>query len=194
MSTRYVIEIAKPGRDGVLLDTTGEPVPAWKAGRFYSVKATMNLDHGGSYVMTANRIYATPLFVPHSTRAISEVQFSVYTGVGGSTARLMYHERGSDGHPADLAIDFGTLATDSAGDKSISGSWTLPRGWGFLTVIPSAAITAGAFNIQYPALLGGIQDGSPHRDNGSMTAPDPFGTTSISYISGQYIRLQVTAA
>lgn len=172
----------------------GEPVPPWKAGRFYSIKSVMNLDHGGACGMIANEIYATPIFVPRTSGPISEVQFTVNTGVGGSTARLMYHECGSDGHPADLAIDFGTLATDSAGDKKISGLWTLPTGWGFLTVIPSAAITAGAFNIQYPALLGGIQDGSPHRDNGSMTAPDPFGTTSISYIGGQYIRLQVTAA
>jgi len=198
MTKRYVIEVARAGKDGVLIDPSGDPVPGWKAGRWYSLQQFIGSAFGATTVLTANRIYATPLWVPRTSGAIDRVGFAVSAGVASSVARLMYFAAGDDGHPGARLFDFGTVATDTGGDKEIAGTWTLPAGIGWLAVVPSAAITALRFESFDFSPCGnatqGGDAGSPNRDNIDTTAPDPFGTTGVTYINDGFPRLAVRAA
>jgi len=175
-----------------------EPIPKWKAGRWYSLQQVLGSNFGATTVLTINQIYATPLWVPRGSGPIDRVGFAVSTGVSGGIARIMYFASGADGHPGALVFDFGTVSVATAGDKEISGAWTLPPGLGWLAVVSDKAITAGRFETVYFSPLGnstqGGSNGSPSRANGGTTAPDPFGTTSITYINDGFPRLAVRAA
>lgn len=173
-------------------------LPRWKSGRWYSMQATMPVgSFGGTQLLVANKIYATPLWVPPGSGAIDRVGVPVSTAVAASSARIMAHDVGTDGHPADLIADFGTVATTGTGDLTITVSLTLPAGLCWLTIVPSHAITVHTFAVSNPGLLGNSSqagsDGSPNRANGGMTAPNPFGTSSITYLNGAYLRLAVRA-
>lgn len=175
-----------------------EPIPNWKAGHWYSLQQFLGSNFGATTVLTINQIYATPLWVPRGSGPIDRVGFAVSTGVAGGIARLMYFASGGDGHPGALVFNFGTVSVATAGDKEISGSWDLPPGLGWLAVVSDKAITAGRFETGYFSPLGnsmqGGYNGSPSRANGSTTAPDPFGTTGITYIDHGFPRLAVRSA
>lgn len=174
------------------------PVFPWKSGRWYSLQALFAANFGNSFTVTTNEIYATPLWVPEGSGAVDRVGVAVKTGIAASTARLMYHAPGSDGHPGALLFDFGTVSTATSGDKEITIAQTLPPGPGWITIVCSAAISL----YQYDALYSGIpgnanqsgSDCSPHRANGGTTAPNPFGTSGIAYLGDKYPRVQVRAA
>lgn len=174
------------------------PLFAWKAGRYYNINQVYPAsDFGQTQALTANTIYATPLFVPPGSGAIDRVTLAVQTGAG-TNSRLMYFAPGADGHPGALLFDFGTVNTSSGGDKELSGSWTLPEGPGWLAVVPDGAITVYLFSINGLGYIGDSMyisgtAGSPYRPNGGTTAPNPFGTSSLSYL-GYTVRLGIRAA
>lgn len=177
------------------LDTA--PMP-WRSGLWYSVQSLVpGIGHAGTQALVANEIYGTPLWVPKSI-AIDRVGIAVQTGAGSLT-RLMAHSPLADGMPGALLFDFGTVSTATSGDKELTVSATLPAGMLWLTCIPDGAITAYGYTAttwQFAghSSQGGGNDYSPHRANGSQTAPDPFGTSSITWITGQFIRLAVRTA
>lgn len=177
----------------------GGVIPGWKAGRWYSIQQQYACNFGGNTgAMVANTIYATPLWVPFGGRAIDRVGAAVGTGVAASTVRLMAHAPGADGHPGALIWDFGTVSTATSGDKEITVSRVLPGGLCFLTMIPDAAITMLRFEVVYGGIMGNSSQagnaGAPYRATGAFTAPNPFGTSSISYIGDGFPRLSVRAA
>lgn len=172
------------------------PVPGWKTGRWYSVQAVFPGTWTGASTLVTNEIYASPVFVPVAT-AIDQVGIRIDTGVAASTVRLMAFAEGSDGHPGARLFDWGTVSGAATGDMAISISSTLPAGIVWLACIPSAACVVGTFATPNASLTGAPyqawNDCSPHRPNGSTTAPNPFGTTSIAYLADAYVRLAVRA-
>jgi hypothetical protein len=174
----------------------GSPLFAWKAGRYYSIQQLYAAGFAGIAALTANSIYATPLYVPPGSGAIDRVGIAVQTGAG-TNSRLMYFAPGTDGHPDVLLFDFGTVNTSTSGDKEITVSQTLPEGPGWLAVVPDGAINVYTFPIT-AGIPGNANQGgdnaSPYRANGGTTAPNPFGTSSISYLGGNFVRLAVRAA
>ena len=197
------------GNEGRVLGTDGS-APAWvepsatdqlyrwKAGRWYTMQQVVPADWGGTETLTADQIYATPLYVPVGSGAIDRVGIAVNTGKAGSTTRLMYYWQGADGLPGDLAHDFGTVSTNGSGDLSISGNWELPAGAGWLAAVADDAITVNTFTTPYLALTGAAlqagNDSAPNRANGGIVAPDPFGSAGLTFLSGKYLRLAVRAA
>lgn len=171
-------------------------VPGWTSGQWYNYKSHRLTGHGSTQALTANSIYGCPLWVP-GDQPIDRVGIAVQTGAGSIT-RLMAHESLDNALPGDLIFDFGTVATNTSGDKEIAGSWTLPGGLIWLTAVPDAAITAYKYDGGNDQSLGASSQagerGSPFRANGGTTAPDPFGTSGISYLSVGFIRLAVRAA
>ena len=197
-STNYVAETAAV-IDEIETALSTYVVPGWTTGRWYSVQQMHNMDWGQDCgAAVANRTYACPLWVPSGGRAIDRVGVAVTTGVGGSTVRLMAHAPAASGLPGALLFDWGTVSTATSGDKEITISSTLPQGFLLLTCVCSAAITLAAFESYRTDIFGcnnqAGTDGAPYRDNGSMTAPDPWGTTSISYLDSRLPRLAVRAA
>lgn len=172
-------------------------VPRWKTGRWYSIQQEYGAGFGGSLTLTVNEIYATPLLVPIDT-AIDQVGVRVATGVASSTLRLMAHAEGTDGHPGALLFDWGTVASDTSGDKIIAISATLPAGIVWLSCVSNGAAIVGTFGAGSTGFAGNTSqaggDCAPHRANGSQTAPNPFGTTAITYITDNFLRLAVRAA
>ena len=170
----------------------------WKAGRYINLNTVWPVgDFGQTQVLTANSIYATPLFVPPGGAAIDRVTLALNAGAG-TNSRLMYFEPGSDGHPGALLFDFGTVNTSSGGDKELTVSQTLPEGPGWLAVVPDGAITAFMFSVNGVGYVGDSSfisgtGATLYRANGGTTAPNPFGTTSISYLD-KFVRLGVRAA
>jgi len=170
----------------------------WKPGMYINMNSVYPAsDFSQTEVLTANTIYATPLFVPPGGGAIDRVTVAVQTGAG-TNSRLMYFAPGTDGHPGALLFDFGTVNTSSSGDKQFTVSATLPGGPGWLAMVPDGAITVYMFSVNGLGYIGGPTytsgtAGSPYRANDGTTAPNPFGTTSISYL-GYCVRLGVRAA
>lgn len=181
------------------INPAADVVPGWTTGRWYSIQQLFAMDWGQVMsVSVANRIYATPIWVPKGGAAIDRVGVAVQTGVAASTARLMCHQPLANGLPGALLFDWGTVSTATGGDKEITISATLPAGYVLLTCVVSAAVTLHAFESYGTGIFGNSSqagsEGSPYRDNGSMTAPNPWGTTGISYSADRTARLAVRAA
>jgi hypothetical protein len=173
-------------------------VPGWTSGRWYAAKSAIPSGHGSTQALLANYIYATPIWVPEA-RAIDKVGFAVQAGVAASNARLMAHAMLDNGLPGDLIADFGLVGTATAGDKEIDLlTTTLPAGLLYLTCIPDAAIVAYKFDFGNWQGLGATgqagEVGSPYRNSGGTTAPNPFGTSGVGYFTVGVLRLAVRAA
>lgn len=174
-------------------------VPGWMAGRWYSVQQRHPCGFGNNTgALVANTIYGCPIWVPQGGAAIDRVGAAVQTGVGGSLIRLMAHAPLANGHPGALLFDFGTVSTATSGDKEITVAQTLPAGLVWLTMIPDAAITMLKFDVNDGGILGNSSQAgdaaTPLRPTGAFTAPNPFGTTSITYLNDGFPRLAVRAA
>lgn len=194
-SAAYVSETAAVITD---LQESPEPMP-WQSGKWHNIQSTVEgLDHGGTQALIANQIYGCPIWVPKPF-AIDRVGIAVQTGAG-SVTRLMAHLPLADGMPGALLFDFGTVGTSSGGDKEITVAQTLPAGMLWLTCLPDAAITAyafegiGSWSYAGSPTQGGGTDFTPNRANGSMTAPNPFGTSGVSWVQAKFLRLAVRGA
>lgn len=176
---------------------TTSPVPGFTAGRWYNPKGLLLVAHGGTLALTANSIYGCPLWLPPGGSAIDRVGIAVNTGAGTNT-RIMSHEMLPNGLPGDLIEDYGLVNTSTSGDKEITVATRLPGGIVWLTCIPDAAITVFTYQAGNWQGLGWTSQageiGGPIRANGSQTAPNPFGTTSITYMTNGFVRLAVRAA
>lgn len=87
-------------------------------------------DVGFNRTHTANRLYFTPIFVARRT-TFDRFGIDVNTASGaGSVVRMgLYAVTPGSLLPAELLNDFGTVLVDSTGDKLITVSLTLERGY-----------------------------------------------------------------
>ena len=89
---------------------------------------------GTTYVVGAGTIYYIPIFVARTT-TYTGIATDVVTAAGaGSVARMGIYQCAA-GNPAGLVLDAGTVACDSTGNKEISITQTLNRGWYFLAIV-----------------------------------------------------------
>lgn len=132
-STGAIEEISVSGglsfTGGVL---TGAPSikPPMQAGRYYSNPFILTVS---SATLTANRLYATGIYIGNST-TITKIGIEQATGAAGN-ARLGIYNMGTDGLPSSLVLDAGTVTTTSTAEKEITISQVLAAGWYYLAAV-----------------------------------------------------------
>lgn len=104
--------------------------PGLVASRWYSSPsstATSNV------TMTANQLYARPIYIP-ATTTIIQIGISVTSGVVGSNAELGLYTN-NNGMPDQLIADFGQVSTNGIAVRTITGlTQVLAPGWYWIVV------------------------------------------------------------
>jgi hypothetical protein len=99
------------------------------SGRFYATGIQTNQ----TVAAARDNLWGTPFFVPVTT-SFDRISCNVTTqGTAAALVRLGIYSV-SDGLPKDLVLDAGAAAADTTGQKDITISVTLPRGWYALTL------------------------------------------------------------
>ena len=129
----------------------------------------------GASALSATIVYLVPIFIGERTNFV-RIGANCTTGVGGSTLRLGVY-RAANGIPTTLVSgsDAGTLDTASSGVKESTIDITLSRGWYFLAVTSSAAISlTSQLNADVSVLIGDATavtgDSTPYLAPGSYGA------------------------
>ncbi len=147
-----------------------------------------------AFTLTANRLYATPLYVAQPT-TFNQTRVVVTTAIAGSTLRLGVYSIASNGVPNTLVADLGTIDTSVVGERvSPTISLTLPRGLYWLSGAANADI--GVKVVDSPAGMTAVyghdetSGNSPRAafsqvtllTSGFTSLPDTFGNVFTSYI------------
>ena len=139
---------------------------------------------------TAGEALVWPFFMPEAI-TISSVSISVASAssAGQTQTLAVYHPAASGTRPGALLANFGTVATDTTGAKSITGlNVTLPQGmlWGYLGSVGTAA-TAGTVQGMV-GVLGSVTPSKSVTSSGPTqiflgVVPPPSDMTSSSWSS-----------
>jgi photosystem II stability/assembly factor-like uncharacterized protein len=115
----------------------------------YSQPGWMIVRDDDTITMTGGFIYYIPFFVA-TTTTFTETVFNV-TGAGGGGATMDIRIFAwNDGVPGAQVVNVGTVLTDSAGTKTIAASYTLDRGFYFIAMRNSLAVTVNSINWSFP--------------------------------------------
>lgn len=165
--------------------STALPHPGYASGRWYTRAMTAAVNT--VFAVTANRLYAVPLFVPETT-TFTKATIRVQTAGSAGTAAEISIYANSAGAPAALEYDAGNVATDSTGMQTLTSlSLNLSAGWHWLAVGFSGTPTMyAAASSDYLGGILGFTD--PLSGTGAYTGvygawtysagapPDPFPT------------------
>lgn len=80
-----------------------------------------NVRYGGTSTLTQNDWVTFTPFTPTRSCVLNTVTLVCSSAIAGSTIGLALYRSGSDGRPASLDTDFGTVDTSSTGGKTITG-------------------------------------------------------------------------
>lgn len=106
--------------------------PGFRTGYYYGHPASTTTAAGSA--VTANQLYAIPVFVPE-TVTITKVALFVTTGAASSNVRLGLYNCAA-GVPTSLVIDGGTASTaGSSTTPSVTISQSLSPGWYFIAAV-----------------------------------------------------------
>jgi len=155
------------------------------SGEYYDQSLYADIANWGATAVTANRLYASPIFVPNDV-TISEVSINVTTGVGSALARVAIYAMGADGRPGALVWQgASTLDVSGTGEKTFTSlSIALDGGtWYYLAVASDSAISMHAANgnrttLGYASHSTTSKQNEYYKTLGSLTLPDPFGTAT----------------
>lgn len=115
----------------------------------YSQPGWMIVRDSDAITMTGGFIYYVPFFVA-TTTTFTETVFNVTgPGGGGSTMDIRIFAW-NDGVPGAQLVNVGTVATDSAGTKTIGASYTLDRGFYFIAMRNNLAVTVNSIDWSFP--------------------------------------------
>lgn len=171
--------------------------PDWQTGLYYDVRQSFG-GTSSAAALTANTLYASPLWVPRAGMAVDRIGINVtVAGTAGKLARLMVYYATADALPGDLLLDAGTVAVDTTGAKEITIALTLPQGLLFTAVVSDGAPTITtfanpAFSYGGASLSGTNARLSPNRAFTFAAAPDPFGTVT-GFMADNYVRVSLRA-
>jgi len=129
------------------------PHPGYRSGVYYTKTLSAV---GTNAAVTANRIYATPIFIA-SALTIDAVQIYVGTLASGSSGELGLYAN-SNGAVGSLVRDFGTVSTAGSTAQTITGfTQSVTAGWYFLAAAFSSTpsiISSAATDVSVQHLLG----------------------------------------
>lgn len=171
--------------------------PAWVSGSYFDVRSSL----GGTTTqaaLTANAIYASPIWVPRAGTRVDRIGINVSAaGAASTSARLMVYRATNDVLPGSLILDAGTVAVDSTGDKEITIDLALPAGWIFGAIVSNGAptlqwvfSTITVYGTATPATVN--TKASPNRPFTFGAAPDPWGTPT-NYATNSFVRVALRA-
>jgi hypothetical protein len=133
--------VGDSGSGGKVLGADGsfvlppQPHPGFIPGRYYTRPMKQQ---GSNVTVTANTLYASPIFIPMKTTFTKLACFVVTSAAGTSCELGVYNTSG--GLPNALIIDGGSVSSATTGAKEITGlTITLDVGWYWLVVTSSGA-------------------------------------------------------
>lgn len=137
----------------------------------------------GTYSLLQHRQYAMPFYVPEPV-AIDRLAVEITTGVSGVQVILSIYDDTGGMRPrtrrASIAVDAST-----SGVKTGTVSTTIGRGWYWIAIVPSHALTIKSA-VGTTWIMGGHDNnpvGAIHaysQDRGAMLAPVEFGGGSLT--------------
>jgi hypothetical protein len=148
---------------------------------------------------TATRIIFGALFLPRAT-ALDRISINVTAaGAASTVARLglYYSDPANNYEPGALALDAGTVATDSTGVKEATIAVTLPAGLyytaGWNSGSPTTTTTTSG---SHRPVIGGTSFGAPvghFIKDGAYSAglPNPAGTGLSTQSSGMLVQVRL---
>lgn len=174
-------------------------LPAWVAGRYYGVGATLR---ASAIPAEASAVY-TPLAVPADS-SIDRIAVDVITAGGaGAVMRLgLYNDNGT-GRPGTLLLDAGTVDVSTTGTKEIIVAQALSAGliW-MVAVVQGAAATRPTMRSHAQGFVASIHGNNAidilevayayFQGGVSGALPDPAAITGVS--SSQATKVAVRAA
>jgi len=132
-------------------------------------------------IITANRLYAYPLFIARDL-TIDRIAIDIQTaGAGGTKARLGIYNNGTNLYPGTLLDDYGEVAVDTTGIKAITISQALTKGlYGIVVVSDGTPILKASSAVTHSYWLGIRGTSFGYHQQGWYVAhtygalPDPF--------------------
>mgnify|MGYP001577637732 FL=1 len=150
--------------------------------------------------ITANRLYGRLIVVP-KTMAFDQILINVQAAGGaGTAARLGLYKCLSTLLPGALVTDYGTVAVDSTGTKTITITPTLTRGLHYLALVSDGTPTlyCGEGGVSPLGLATALSGDSAHGGYaaftyGVLSGADPFPTMTLAYNTIPVIALRVAS-
>ncbi len=158
-----------------------------RVGNYYAGGIT----EGSGATMTANRLYANPVFVAR-TMTFDRIAIDVTTGSAGAARLGIYNDDGT-GLPGSLVSDLGTVDTTSTALVAITISQQLTKGWYWLAAVFDATPSITKEQLTYIVAPLGLNAttfsiqvcGFKAHTYGSL--PDPYGTmTTFVGVAGTH--------
>jgi hypothetical protein len=99
---------------------------------------------GSAPSLAAGTIYYTVIYLARSA-VFDRIAVKVTTAAAsGGYVRLGMYAANANLEPGTLQFDAGTVLVDAVGVKEITISQTVPQGWYFIAVLPSASVTCNS--------------------------------------------------
>jgi hypothetical protein len=114
------------------------PHPRWVTGRYYGIQEIGRIQFTGGSLLTANRLYLTPLMVPAAV-TVDRIGVQVTAAAATTNVRLGIYGDFSAAGSAALLLDAGTVDSSTTGGKELTISQALSAGWSWLAVISNGA-------------------------------------------------------
>jgi hypothetical protein len=149
------------------------------AGNFY-VPTWFTAHSGGGHTASLNDMILIPIIIPNSitlTGLNCEVNTAA-TGGSGAVARLGVYSADSNGQPANLVLDAGTVGVESTGIKQIVVSQALTAGIYWLALGHQVSVSAVAYRNSsgYAPFIGP----ATNVPTVNATSPNSYRVTSVS--------------
>jgi hypothetical protein len=106
------------------------PHPRWVTGRYYGIQEIGRIQFTGGSLLTANRLYLTPLMVPAAV-TVDRIGVQVTAAAATTNVRLGIYGDFSAAGSAALLLDAGTVDSSTTGGKELTISQALSAGGQF---------------------------------------------------------------
>lgn len=127
--------------------------PAIRTGQYYDATTAHSGVAATASAMTANRLYAIPIFLEKPT-PIDRIALNVTVGAAGNLRFGAYRALAKSFAPGSLIIDAGEVTAVGAALKQATTVAVLPAGFSWLTVVSDVTPTVTQLGSQ-TSLLGG---------------------------------------
>ena len=173
------------------------PYPFWlplRSGGFSSTQIATGAVT--TLAVTADILYACPLFVAQASVTLSAIGIEVTTFATGNVRLGIYYD--SAGAPVTLLQDSGAVSTGTAnGFKSVATSQVLTSGWWWLACVFSATPTVRVITTANSLHLLGATSGTDTAIHSGVSVaqaygslPDPF-TAESALHTGNFPRIMI---
>lgn len=148
-------------------------VPLWKTGLYYGARSSMAHGTIAGQALTANQIFAAPMYVP-ADKTVTTIACDVATLAAGTNIRMgIYTSTATDGRPGTLVAgsETATISAATAGLKTATISAALTGGnWYWVCVVSDGTPSITGFTGSQPNFMGSVSPSSGTRQSALRAA------------------------